>query len=139
MPIYLRITIAGIRTDISSKRFIDPAKWNNISQKVTGTCEEVRSISSSVKALEIKIYKAFGEMTDKKLSITSSSLKSFMLGGGIQPVVVSEKTILGVFKTHNSEMKSLIGKGFAAGTLQRYETGYSHTADFIQWKYQTHH
>jgi hypothetical protein len=34
-------------------------------------------------------------------------------------------------------MKSLIGKGFAAGTLQRNETSYSHTADFIRWKYQT--
>ena len=29
VPIYLRITIAGVRTDISSKRFIDPVKWNN--------------------------------------------------------------------------------------------------------------
>jgi hypothetical protein len=43
VPIYLRITIAGLRTDISSKRFIDPAKWNNLSQKVSGTSEEVRS------------------------------------------------------------------------------------------------
>ncbi|WP_442587631.1 site-specific integrase [Pedobacter sp. AW31-3R] len=137
VPIYLRITIAGVRTDISSKRFIDPAKWNNQSQKVTGSSEEVRSINSSLKVLEIKTYKAIGEMTDKKLSITSSSLKSFMLNEGVQPIVVPEKTILGVFKTHNSEMKSLIGKGFAAGTLQRYETSYSHTADFIQWKYQT--
>jgi hypothetical protein len=137
VPIYLRITIAGLRTDISSKRSIDPSKWNNLRQKVTGTNEEVRSINSSLKALEIKTYKAFGEMTDKKLSITSSSLKSFMLGGEVQPVVVPEKTIQGVFKTHNSEMKSLIGNGFATGTLQRYETSYSHTADFIQWKYQT--
>ena len=40
VPIYLRITIAGLRTDISSRRFIDPAKWNNLSQNVTGTSEE---------------------------------------------------------------------------------------------------
>ena len=35
VPIYLRITIDGIRTDISSKRFIDADKWNNKAQKVT--------------------------------------------------------------------------------------------------------
>jgi hypothetical protein len=32
-----------------------------------------------------------------------------------------EKSILGVFKTHNLEMKSLVGNGFAAGIFQRYE------------------
>lgn len=34
------------------------------------------------------------------------------------------------------ELKSLIGKGFVAGTMQRYETSYSHTTDFIKWKYE---
>jgi hypothetical protein len=85
VPIYLRITIAGARTDISSKHFIDPSKWNKDRQKVAGSSEEVRSINSNLKELEISTYKAYGEMTDKKLSITSSSLKSFMLGEGIKP------------------------------------------------------
>jgi hypothetical protein len=128
VPIYLRITIAGVRTDISSKRFINPAKWNNQSQKVTGYTEEVRSINSSLKAMEIKVYKAYGEMVDRNLFITSASLKSFMVDEGVTPTL-PEKTILGVFRTHNLEMKSLIGNGFAAGTIQRYETSYSHTAD----------
>jgi len=79
VPIYLRITITGIRTDISCKRFIDPAKWNNQSQKVTGSSEEVRSINSSLKPRKIKVYKAYGEMADKNLLITSASLKSFMI------------------------------------------------------------
>jgi site-specific recombinase XerD len=136
VPIYLRITITGARSDISSKHFIDPSKWNNHRQKVTGSSEEVRSLNLNLKELEISAYTAYGEMTDKKLSITSSSLKSFMLGEGIKPDE-PEKTILGVFKIHNLEMKSLIGNGFAPGTMQRYETSYSHTADFIKWKYQT--
>jgi len=67
VPIYLRITIGGVRTDISSKRFIDPAKCNNQSQKVTGYSEEVRNINSGLKAMEIKVYKAYGEMADKNL------------------------------------------------------------------------
>jgi len=55
VPIYLKITIGGVRTDISSKRFIDPAKWNNQSQKVTGYSEEVRSINSGLKAMAMKV------------------------------------------------------------------------------------
>jgi len=136
VPIYLRITIAGVRTDISSKRFIDAAKWNNQSQKVTGYSEEVRSINSGLKALEMKVYKAYGEMAEKNILITSASLKSFVIDEGVAPAP-PEKTILGVFRTHNLEMKSLIGNGFAAGTFQRYETSYSHTAEFIKWKYNS--
>jgi len=134
VPIYLRITIAGIRTDIYSKRFVDSAKWNNQSQKVIGYNENVRSINSGLKALEIKVYKAYGERADKNLLITSASLKLFVFDEGITPAP-PEKTILGVFRTNNLEMKSLIGNGFAAGTFQRYETSYSHTAEFIKSKY----
>jgi len=57
-----------------------------------------------------------------------------MVDEGIKPTL-PEKTILSVFRTHNLEMKSLIGNGFAAGTFQRYETSYSDTAEFIKWKY----
>ena len=67
VPIYLRFTIAGVRTDISSKRFIDPVKCNNQSQKVIGSSEEVRSINSSVKAMEIKVYKAYREMANYRM------------------------------------------------------------------------
>jgi hypothetical protein len=31
-------------------------------------------------------------------------------------------------------MKSIVGNGFAAGKFQRYETSYSHTAEFIKGK-----
>jgi hypothetical protein len=62
LPIYLRITIGGVRTDISSERLIDAAKWNKQSQKRTGDSEEVRSINYSLKAMEMKVYKAYEEI-----------------------------------------------------------------------------
>ena len=52
VTIYLRITIVGIRSDVySSKQFIDPAKWNNQSQKVNGTNNEVRNINLSLESV----------------------------------------------------------------------------------------
>jgi hypothetical protein len=91
---------------------------DNQSQKVTCYSEGVRSINSSLKAMEMKVYKDYGEMADKNPLITSASLQSFMFDDGITPAP-PEKTILGVFRAHNLEMKSLVGNGFAAGTLQR--------------------
>jgi hypothetical protein len=33
-----------------------------------------------------------------------------------------QKTIVAIFQYHNKQVKALVGKEFAAGTLERYET-----------------
>jgi hypothetical protein len=43
--------------------------------------------------------------------------------------------IMVVFQAHNDQMKSLVGKDFAPGTLKRYETSFEHTKAFMEWKY----
>ena len=78
-PFYLRITIDSIRTNISSKRFINANKWNNRAQKVNGTCEEVRNINSTLKSLKIKVYKSHMEMVNQDLPFTSENLKNICM------------------------------------------------------------
>ena len=46
------------------------------------------------------------------------------------------KTILEVFREHNEKVEALVGREFAPGTLERYETCLKHTADFINAKYK---
>ncbi|TLX70601.1 hypothetical protein E9993_22080 [Labilibacter sediminis] len=45
-------------------------------------------------------------------------------------------TILKVFQEHNDNAKKLVGIDFAPDTVQRYETCYTHTKDFIRWQYK---
>jgi len=44
--------------------------------------------------------------------------------------------LLEIFQEHNDQVTQLVGKDFAAGTLERYETSLKHTRSFIQWKYK---
>jgi hypothetical protein len=37
VPVYLRITVDGERVEISSKRYVNPDKWNANGQKLNGT------------------------------------------------------------------------------------------------------
>ncbi|HEY6082789.1 MAG TPA: site-specific integrase, partial [Chitinophagaceae bacterium] len=46
-----------------------------------------------------------------------------------------KKMILEIFGYHNEQMKELVGREFAPGTLQRYKTSLDHTRSFIKWKY----
>ena len=46
IPIYLRITIAGNRAELSIKRKIDPSKWISIAGKVKGNTQIVRKFNA---------------------------------------------------------------------------------------------
>nr|WP_294941733.1 hypothetical protein [uncultured Mucilaginibacter sp.] len=62
--------------------------------------------------------------------ITAAAVKDILMGHGEQP-----KMILELFAYHNEQMKSLEGVEYAPGTVERYQTAYSHTESFIRWKY----
>jgi site-specific recombinase XerD len=53
----------------------------------------------------------------------------------IQGKKETRRTILKIYEEHNANAKKLLGIDFAQGTIQRYETSYMHTKDFIKWKY----
>ncbi|NML71543.1 hypothetical protein HHL23_17300 [Chryseobacterium sp. RP-3-3] len=53
-PIYLRITIDGRISEVSTKRTVQPLKWNSIVQKVSGSSEEIKSLNFILKHLNRK-------------------------------------------------------------------------------------
>ncbi|MDD7886115.1 hypothetical protein [Flavivirga sp. 57AJ16] len=44
--------------------------------------------------------------------------------------------LLEIFQEHNNEIDSLIEKGFAAGTVERYHTCKKHVTDLIKQKHK---
>lgn len=131
-PVYLRVTIDGERIEISSKRYVNPAKWDTKAQKVTGNTEDVRSLNTYLKTLEHEVYEAHRSMLDKKRPITAASLKDVLFK---KDQTASRKTLMPIFEEHNRQVKVLIGKEYAKGTFDRYETSLKHTKDFLFWKY----
>ncbi|MEN2434343.1 site-specific integrase [Weeksellaceae bacterium A-14] len=129
-PVYLRITIDGKITEISTKRTILSSKWNSKAQKVSGSSEESKSFNFYLKAFEQKVYDTYYELIRDREFVTCESLKNKLLGIG--EVV---RTLIPVFEDHNRRMEALVGKEFAKGTLTRYKTCISHTKEFLKWKF----
>lgn len=46
------------------------------------------------------------------------------------------RSLFNIFQEHNSQVKALIGKEFAKGTFDRYQTSLKHTIEFMEWKYK---
>lgn len=129
-PIYLKVTVGNDHFELSTKQCIDPAKWNAEGQKVSGSSEEIRGINSYLKNIAKEVYEAHDLLLREEKEITALNLKNRVLG-----LDSGRRFILEIFQEHNDKMKALVGKEFAQGTLDRYETSLRHTKSFLQWKY----
>jgi site-specific recombinase XerD len=131
-PIYLRITIDGKQTEISSKRYILPEKWNSQTQKVDGQTESIKSLNAYLKTLEQQVYDAHHLMLKDKADVNTGSLKARLLGTDEK-----QRMLIPIFKDHNRRLSALEGIEYAANTIKRYETSLSHTIEFLEWKFNT--
>lgn len=128
--VYVRITVDGVSRELSTKRLWEPDRWNASSGRAAGSKEDARSLNAFLDSLHTKILHAKKALIDSDKEVTAEALKNQLLGKE-----ESKKMILEVFREHNQRVKALVGKEFAAGTLQRYKTSLEHTRSFIQWKY----
>lgn len=129
-PIYVRLTVDGKRLEYSTKKFIDPTKWSSSTSRMKGYSEEARSINSILDFIKNKINEIEYELLKDGISFTIEEFKKRLLGTSQRT-----RTLIPIFQDHNNKIKALIGKEYAPGTLERYETSLKHTKDFLLWKY----
>ena len=129
-PIYLRITVNGKRSELSIKRKVLLKKWNSEAGKIRGTTSDVRELNNYMDSIKVKINKIQQTLFDNNDLITSQIIKNAYLGKNAR-----HKMVLEIFQSHNNKVEKLVGKEFAAGTLERYKTAKNHVADYIKLEY----
>jgi site-specific recombinase XerD len=130
LAIYLRVTVDGQRMEISTKRTIEKDKWSSISGKAKSNFEEARNLNAYLDLLRNKVYNYQREIIWEDKTVTLDYFRNKWNG-----ITEKPRMILEVFQEHNEQVAALVGKGFAAGTLERYITSLKHTRSFIQWKF----
>jgi len=128
--IYLRITVNGIRKDISVKRQWTSRRWNVEFGRAIGTEDDASELNAYLDVLLTKIYQIKRELIDSGKPVTAINIKNRFTGKDHD-----NHMILAEFKNHNIQMSALVGKEFAPSTLSRYKTAHDHTKNFIAWKY----
>ncbi|WP_026979124.1 site-specific integrase [Flavobacterium tegetincola] len=132
LPIYVRLTVNGKRLEYSTKKFIDKSKWSSQLSKMKGTTESSRSINSYLDLVKAKILDVQMHLLHRNEVLSIENFKSLLFEDEKKA-----RTLIPVFQDHNNRIKELIGKEYAAGTLERYKTSLKHTVEFMQWKYGT--
>ncbi len=129
--IYLRITVDGKRAEISIKREADPDDWNSKAGRLDGKSEKVKQFNAYLDTLQSKLYDAHQALIRDNKMITAEALKNRYTGASEK-----QRMLMAIFQKHNDEVETLVDKGFAAGTVERYKTSLSHTREFIKWKFR---
>lgn len=133
VPIYLRITIEGQRTEFAIKRYIKPERWNSKAGRAKGTNDESREINDYIHVIEKKIRKVYKELIDEDIElITGSAIINRYTGKDKKNV-----TLIETFNYHNKLLKDRVGKDYAAATITRYDTTLNHIKDFLKDYYNT--
>lgn len=129
--IFLRITVDGIRAEMSTSRTCEPEKWNAKAGKMTGTKEDVKTLNAYLESIKTAVYKVHTNLSVNGIQITAESVKCKYLGK-------EEKahTILEAIKTHNEKMRALVETDeYAPGTLKRFEVLERHVKEYVLSKY----
>ena len=131
IPIYVRVTVNGKRSDFSAKRSIDDSKWNKSKARAKGTNEATRTLNTYLDTLKQKLYDAHQHLLNKGKVVSAKAITNHYLG-----ISEEKKTILEVFKLHNDNITALIGRGYVKSTVTKYKTTYKHLYAFIKYKYK---
>ena len=127
-PLYLRISCAGVRIEVSLNKWIEPSKWNSNAQRLKGNSEEAKAINEFVKSIEVKLHNIHTSLLNKGDLITAEVLKAHLLGKTDR-----QKTILEAFDDHikNNE------KNYSPATVKKYGYCRNHLKNFIWKTYKT--
>ena len=129
-PIFVRITINKERTEFAAQKSVKPNHWSDIQQKAKKNAPDAESINTALEHYEKRIASILDFLSYEELEVTPRLVHDKLLGKKVE-----RRTILKVFEEHNKNCKKLEGIDFAKGTVQRYETSYKHTKEFIRWRY----
>lgn len=131
IPIYARMTIKGKRIEWSTNRECDPEKWNKSTGRVRGNGQSANQINSHLEVLRNNIFEIQRDLMMAGVEVSVNSIKNKIDGK-----TEHKKSLLDVYRYHVQQVKQLVGKQYAAGTLKRFKAALSSLEAFIKWKYK---
>jgi len=131
-PVYMRITVDGIASEVSTKRKCNPDDWNAAAGRLKGKTETSKEYNAYLDTLQQKVFEAKRKLIELDGELSSRNIKNLLLGKDQK----QKHMLLELFQLHNDQMEALVNKEYAPGTLERYKTSYKHTQSFLKWKYQ---
>lgn len=123
LPVYMRITVDGCRTDLSMKQWVKQEQWSFIKGMAKGNKAEANELNIFLERARGKILNDYNELLLNNRIITAEVLKRMFLG-----LDENTRTLLELIDFHNENMQKVL----SPGTLKNYYTTRRYVAKFIR-------
>jgi len=133
VPIYLRITVSGRRAEISTREYVELAKWNSTKGRVKGNTDTARQINKRLDTWETKVRERYNQFIRDEKNISAILLKNAVLGLLDNILLLQE-----YFDEHEKEIGAKINVEYAKGTHMNYVATSKHLSKFLATKYKGH-
>src|SRR5450432_121198 len=80
LAIYLRITVDGVRKEISTKSNTDVSKWNPAKGRIIGNTEDARVVNETIKSFEHRAREVYNRFIESGKLVTAECIKNEVLG-----------------------------------------------------------
>ncbi|MDM1352070.1 site-specific integrase [Myroides marinus] len=128
--LYLRITIDGVRRELSLNRKCKAKLWDQKQGRAIGNSEETKTLNFFLDSIMSNITNYRADLISSDIRITPKIFVDFIKGYDIRIA-----TVLQEFQEHNEQVFKLVPKEYAMGTYERYVTAMSHIKEFILREY----
>ena len=105
VPIYVRITLNGIRDNFSSGKKIYPKDWDEKNSFAKSTCPDYKAVNSYIRKTQSALEKHYEGLIALDKKVTAQSLTEAYF-----PKPVLKQTLLQAFEMHNSTFADLVQK-----------------------------
>jgi len=129
IPIYLRITVDGKRSEFSTGKSVDLTKWSSTASRLKGNSEEARTVNKYLDVLSSRILQI-----ERNLVLSGESFDATDVKNILTEKQETSRYLIPIFQEHNNKMEKLVGKEYALATLKNYKTCLSHLKQFL-WSF----
>ena len=125
-PIYLRLTVNGVRKEKSLNRSISSYKWDKNKQHGKGRSEEIQSLNVFISSVKSRLYQKHQEMLNNEEPISAETLMNRYLGKEEK-----SKTLLEIINNENIKKSKLI----STGGFKKYQSFLKNLKEFLKFQY----
>lgn len=126
-PVYLRITCDGRRSEVSTRVFIEPAKWNPAKGRVKGNGEDARRLNCNIETFEHRAREIYNRYVLTGQLVTADAIKSEL----VVPAA-TQHCFVAQFEKFVRDIEKMIGNGYSAGTVKNWKVTLGHLREFLK-------
>lgn len=131
VPIYLRITVAGVPKETSVGRKCDPECWSSVFNRASGKGESTRLLNTYLDCIERRVEESHTQLSKDRKVITGGTLRDHLNG-----IEQKKPMVVELFTKHNRRIEELVGREYEKETLKTYNTSLGHVREFVRKYYR---